>query len=60
MGGRKMSGYDYEIEGYIVRYGTDKEKEFDNEQDAVEFARKKYEEDYMVSIKQISHLVGWI
>lgn len=55
-----MSGYDYEIEGYTVRYGADKEKEFDNEQDAVEFARKKYEEDYMVSIKQISHLVGWI
>ena len=55
-----MSGYDYEIERYIVRYGADKEKEFDNKKDAVEFARKKYEEDYMVSIKQISHLVGWI
>ena len=54
-----MGNYDYEIEGYVVKYGAGKEKEFDTEREAVEFARKQYEKGYLVSVKQISHAVGW-
>ena len=54
-----MSKYDYEVEGYVVKYGADKEREFDNENEAVEFAKKQYNRGYLVSIKQISHVVGW-
>lgn len=54
-----MSGYDYEVERYVVKYGADKEREFDDEDKAVEFARKQYNRGYLVSVKQISHAIGW-
>ena len=54
-----MSKYDYEVEVYVVKYGAEKEREFDNEDESVEFARKQYERGSLVSIKLISHLVGW-
>ena len=56
---RDMSKYDYEVEVYVVKYGAEKEREFDNEDESVEFARKQYERGSLVSIKLISHLVGW-
>lgn len=54
-----MTKYDYEVEGYVVKYGADKEREFDNEDEAVRFAKKQYNRGYLVSIKKISHAVGW-
>lgn len=59
-----MNEYDYEIEEYIVYFenseNKNEQKIFHNEEAAVAFARKKYTEGNIVSIKQISHLVGWL
>lgn len=59
-----MIKYDYEIEKYIVHYGKSeiedvKKRAFDDEENAVKFAKEKLNEGFVVSIKQINHIVGW-
>lgn len=59
-----MSKYDYEIEKYVVHYGKSeiedvKKRAFDDEENAVKFAKEKLNEGFVVSIKQINHMVGW-
>ena len=58
-----MSKFDYEIAKYCVQWdfvGVHcNEKEFSTEDEAIEFAREKYNKGYETRVQKILNIIGW-